>query len=33
MAALRQLEDRYENLVRILLDRDFIYHKDLDELM
>jgi hypothetical protein len=33
MAALRQLEDRYENLVRILLDRDLIDHKDLDELM
>ncbi len=33
MAALRQLEDRYENLVRILLDRDLISHKDLDELM
>jgi type IV pilus assembly protein PilB len=33
MAALKQLEDRYENLVRILLDRDLISHKDLDELM
>lgn len=33
MAALKQLEDRYENLVRILLDRDLIDHKDLDELM
>ena len=33
MASLKQLEDRYENLVRILLDRDLIGHKDLDELM
>ena len=33
MAALKQLEDRYENLVRILLDRDLISHEDLDELM
>lgn len=33
MAALKQLEDRYENLVRILLDRDLIGHEDLDELM
>lgn len=33
MAALKQLEDRYENLIRILLDRDLIGHKDLDELM
>jgi type IV pilus assembly protein PilB len=33
MAALKKLEDRYENLVRILLDRDLISHEDLDELM
>jgi len=33
MAALKKLEARYENLVRILLDRDLIGHKDLDELM
>lgn len=33
MAALKQLEGRYENLVRILLDRNLIGHKDLDELM
>lgn len=33
MSALKQLEDRYENLVRILLDKDLIDHKDLDELM
>jgi hypothetical protein len=33
MAALKQLENRYENLVRILLDRDLISHEDLDELM
>jgi len=33
MAALKQLEGRYENLVRILLDRGLIGHKDLDELM
>jgi hypothetical protein len=33
MAALKQLENRYENLVRILLDRDLIGHEDLDELM
>ncbi len=33
MAALKKLEVRYENLVRILLDRDLIGHKDLDELM
>jgi type IV pilus assembly protein PilB len=33
MAALRQLEDRYENLVRILLDRELIGHEDLDDLM
>lgn len=31
--ALKQLENRYENLVRILLDRGVINHKDLDELM
>lgn len=31
--ALKQLENRYENLVRILLDRNLIDHKDLDELM
>lgn len=33
LSALKQLESRYENLVRILLDRDLIDHKDLDELM
>lgn len=33
MAALKKLEDRYENLVRILLDRDLIGPEDLDELM
>jgi len=33
MAALKKLEDRYENLVRILLDRDLISPEDLDELM
>ena len=33
MAAVKQLEDRYENLVRILLDRGVIDNKDLDELM
>jgi hypothetical protein len=33
LAALKQLEDRYENLVRILLDRDLISSEDLDELM
>ena len=32
-SALKQLENRYENLVRILLDRGIIDHKDLDELM
>ena len=32
-SALKQLEGRYENLVRILLDRGIINHKDLDELM
>jgi hypothetical protein len=31
--ALKQLENRYENLVRILLDRGLIDYKDLDELM
>jgi len=31
--ALKRLEDRYENLVRILLDRGVIDYKDLDELM
>jgi type IV pilus assembly protein PilB len=31
--ALKQLENRYENLVRILLDRGVIDYKDLDELM
>lgn len=31
--ALKHLENRYENLVRILLDRDVLNHKDLDELM
>ena len=33
MVALKKLEDRYENLVRILLDRDLISPEDLDELM
>lgn len=33
LAAVKRLEDRYENLVRILLDRGVIDHKDLDELM
>jgi type IV pilus assembly protein PilB len=33
LSALKKLEDRYENLVRILLDRNLIDHKDLDELM
>jgi len=33
MVALKKLEDRYENLVRILLDRDLIGPEDLDELM
>ena len=33
MAALKKLEDRYENLVGILLDRDLIGPEDLDELM
>ncbi len=33
LAVVKQLEDRYENLVRILLDRGVIDHKDLDELM
>lgn len=32
-SALKQLESRYENLVRILLDRGVINNKDLDELM
>ncbi|NIQ11456.1 MAG: hypothetical protein GWO23_18140 [Gammaproteobacteria bacterium] len=32
-SALKQLENRYENLVRILLDRNILDHKDLDELM
>ncbi len=32
-SALKQLESRYENLVRILLDRGVLNHKDLDELM
>ena len=32
-SALKELEGRYENLVRILLDRGVIDHKDLDELM
>lgn len=32
-SALKQLESRYENLVRILLDRGVIDNKDLDELM
>jgi len=32
-SALKQLENRYENLVRILLDRGVIDVKDLDELM
>lgn len=32
-SALKQLENRYENLIRILLDRGLIDHKDLDELM
>ncbi len=32
-SALKQLENRYENLVRILLDRGVIDNKDLDELM
>ena len=32
-SALKVLEGRYENLVRILLDRGVIDHKDLDELM
>lgn len=32
-SALKKLESRYENLVRILLDRGLIDHKDLDELM
>lgn len=32
-SALKQLENRYENLVRILLDRGVLDHKDLDELM
>ncbi len=31
--ALKHLENRYENLVRILLDSGVINHKDLDELM
>jgi len=32
-SALKQLEGRYENLVRILLDRGLIDNNDLDELM
>jgi type IV pilus assembly protein PilB len=32
-SALKQLENRYENLIRILLDRNILDHKDLDELM
>lgn len=32
-SALKQLENRYENLVRILLDRGLIDNSDLDELM
>lgn len=32
-SALKQLENRYENLVRILLDRGVLNYKDLDELM
>jgi len=32
-SALKQLEGRYENLVRILLDRGILDNKDLDELM
>ena len=32
-SALKQLESRYENLVRILLDRGVIDNSDLDELM
>jgi type IV pilus assembly protein PilB len=32
-SALKQLENRYENLVRILLDRGVIDNNDLDELM
>lgn len=32
-SALKELEGRYENLVRILLDRGVIDHNDLDELM
>jgi hypothetical protein len=31
--ALKKLEDRFENLIRILLDRGVIDYKDLDELM
>lgn len=33
LSAVKQLENRYENLVRILLDRGMIDNKDLDELM
>jgi len=32
-SAVKQLEDRFENLVRILLDRGVVDVKDLDELM
>ncbi len=32
-SAVKKLENRYENLVRILLDRGVIDYKDLDELM
>ncbi|MBW2477699.1 MAG: hypothetical protein JRE63_10310 [Deltaproteobacteria bacterium] len=32
-SALKALEDRYENLVRILLDRGILTPEDLDELM
>ena len=33
VTSLKRLEERYENLVRILLDRGVIDYKDLDELM
>ncbi len=32
-SALKRLEERYENLVSLLLDRGVLNHKDLDELM
>jgi hypothetical protein len=32
-SALKELEGRYENLIRILLDKGVIDNKDLDELM